>query len=273
MGIIKFEQGDVYFDSDIDYPTVVLLHAGGSSHRQWRKTRDVLDSSIRCIAPDLWGFGSTDPWPGDMPLTHDIQANLVAAVIKEAANPPCIVVGHSYGGATALRLALSQPDLISGLILIEPIVMPILEESSERELFAEYRQMAEGFLQLTDQGQAADAWKLFLDYRNGVGTWGKLPEEKRANFLKDTQSTVEGLHSNLNNPTSIANIESISLPTKLLCGSRTTLPDRRVAELIANHLPNSEFVDIPNAGHMSPFTHPTKIADVISAFSAQLARH
>ena len=48
---------------------LVLLHAGGSSGKQWIKTAAFLADRFRVIAPDLWGFGLTEAWPGDERLT------------------------------------------------------------------------------------------------------------------------------------------------------------------------------------------------------------
>jgi pimeloyl-ACP methyl ester carboxylesterase len=90
------------------------------------------------IAPDLWGFGLTEGWIGEGSLTHDDQALLVARTIEEVTSAPAHLVGHSYGGATALRLVLQRSDLVATLILIEPILTPLLKPAGEDEAFREY---------------------------------------------------------------------------------------------------------------------------------------
>ena len=121
---------------------LVLLHAGGSSGKQSVKTASLLEDRFRVVAPDLWGFGLTESWTGEESLTHDHQALLVAAVIEAVASGPAHLVGHSYGGATALRLALRRKDLVKTLILIEPIVTPLLRLAGEEQAFREYLDMA-----------------------------------------------------------------------------------------------------------------------------------
>ena len=49
-------------------PPLMLLHAGGSSGRQWEKVMSLLESHFRVVAPDLWGFGLTDGWPEEEDL-------------------------------------------------------------------------------------------------------------------------------------------------------------------------------------------------------------
>jgi pimeloyl-ACP methyl ester carboxylesterase len=60
-----------------------MLHAGGSSGRQWVKSAAILQSRFRVVAPDLWGFGQTDAWQGEASLSHDHQAELVAQVMRQ----------------------------------------------------------------------------------------------------------------------------------------------------------------------------------------------
>ena len=107
-----------YLEQGLGVP-LVLLHAGGSSGKQWVKTASLLEDRFRVIVPDLWGFGRTEGWTGERSLTHDHQALLVARVIEKVVSGPAHLVGHSYGGATALRLGLQSKDLVKTLILIE----------------------------------------------------------------------------------------------------------------------------------------------------------
>jgi len=244
----------------------VQLQAGGSSHRQWRKVSEPLQHEFDLIAPDLWGFGDTDLWPGDSGLSHDDQASLVNSVMQQCGVPPCVIVGHSYGGATAIRFALANPAAVSGLVLIEPIVMPLLRNSETQALYDEYEAMAKEFLTRAENNEHDEAWRVFLDYRNGPGTWDKLPDKARDRFRNDTQSSVEGFYSNLSNPTTVDDLGVLHVPALVLCGQSTTMPDRRVAEIVANALPNSEFKEIPDAGHMSPLSHPELVADSIQEF-------
>jgi len=260
----------VSFDLDGSGPAIVLLHAGGSSSRQWRKVGSFLNTEFTLVAPDFWGCGNSDPWPGPDQLTHENQAQLVAKVIQSVDAQSCLVVGHSYGGATALRLALSNPNLVSGLILIEPIVMPLLKESNDIRLFEEYESMAQEFLARASQNDIDGAWQIFLDYRNGRGTWEGLTEKARDRFRGDTQSAVKGFHANLDNPTAVSDLQGLDMPTAVICGEQTTLPDRRVSEIVSKSIVDCQFHEIEGAGHMSPLSHPDSVAGLISDFFRSL---
>jgi len=251
-----------YLDQGAGAP-LVLLHAGGSSGRQWVKIASLLDDRFRIVAPDLWGFGRTESWAGDESLTHDHQALLVARVIEEVASGPAHLVGHSYGGATALRLVLQKKELVSTLVLIEPILTPLLRLAGDEKAFREYDDMAQAFLGHAATGRLEEAWRGFIDYRNGPGAWQALPAATKERLTAGTSSTVAGFHSNLSNPTSLEDIRRLTLPTLVMCGEKTTPPDRRVTEILRELIPGAEYTIIPGADHMSTSSHPEFLANAI----------
>ena len=84
---------------------VVLLHGGGSSGAQWRRVCEILKDRYRMITANQFGHGGTEPWPGPPErLSHEAEATLVRAVISKVGGSVHLV-GHSYGGGVALRLA------------------------------------------------------------------------------------------------------------------------------------------------------------------------
>ncbi len=251
-----------YFERGSGTP-IVLLHAGAGSGKQWAKTAGLLEPRFRVIAPDLWGFGGTESWSAEPELTHDHQASLVAAVIQHLCKEPVCLVGHSYGGATAVRVILRNRELVQTAVLIEPILPFLLEFAGETELFREYLEMAQSFLRNATAGELDQAWRGFLDYRNGPGTWEALADAPRERFRAVTESTVAGFRSNLSNPTSLDELERFSVPTLVMCGDKTTVPDRRVAEILRDHIPRSRYELIPGAEHMSPLSHPEFVAEAI----------
>ncbi len=252
-----------YFERGAQVP-VVFLHAGSGSGRQWNKIAEKLEDRFRVIAPDLWGFGSTDPWDGDNELTHDDQARLVDEVVNAVVGNPVHLVGHSNGGATAIRYALMRSENVLSLTLIEPILMPLLERTNQIVLFEEYDSVASGFIEAAARGEPEVGWKRFLNYRNGEGTWERLSEEAKRRFLATTKNTIAGYKSNLGNPTTLEDLRRLGPPTLVICGSKTTLPDRKVSEIVRDHIPQCRYEVVQDAEHMSPVTHPNEVAKLIA---------
>lgn len=243
---------------------VVLLHAGGTSSAHWRKVAPLLQDRFRVIAPDLIGFGETDAWTDDCELTHEDQVNLVRGMLHWARAGSVHLVGHSYGGAVATRLALTQPQLIKSLVLIEPVLSPLLPQVGETSMFEAERGLAAAFIADAEAGEDVRAWRRFIDHHNGAGTWENLSDGARGRFLDMTRETADAYRSNMNNPTTLADLETIGAPTFLLRGAETSPTYKRIDEILRAHLPDCTPMELEGAGHMSPLTHPDQVAGVIA---------
>lgn len=257
--------GKIHFTEREGNLPVFLLHAGAGSSRQWTKVISYLNDSHRALAPDFWGFGATDRWGGPNELSHDDQALIVLALADHLAIDRFHVVGHSYGGASAVRLALHAPDRLKSMVLIEPVIMTLLRGTDDAALFQEYSNVATGFIEAAARGSPEEGWRRFIDYRNGSGTWDRLTEEAKGRFVAATQTTVEGYKSNLQNPTTREELSRIVVPTLVLCGSSTTKPDSRVSEIVRDNIPNAAYAILEGAEHMSPLSHPEQVSAHIDA--------
>jgi pimeloyl-ACP methyl ester carboxylesterase len=98
-------------------PPLVLIHGLGGSICNFRYNIPVLSQHLRVVAPDLKGFGYSErPGAGDYSLTA--QARLVGELMDRLGIPRAAVLGHSMGGAIALRLATIWPEKVDRLILV-----------------------------------------------------------------------------------------------------------------------------------------------------------
>jgi len=86
--------------------TLLLLHGMGASGAVWRDFVTLLDEEWTWVAPDLPGHGYSAP---AAPYRYDTLVAALAPLVEEAEG--VTVLGHSLGGALALALAASRPDL------------------------------------------------------------------------------------------------------------------------------------------------------------------
>jgi len=101
-------------------PAQVLLIHGLTGHGwRWHTLANEHLAEVRVLAPDLIGHGRSS-W--EAPWTIDANVAALASLIEAEASGPVVVVGHSFGGATALHLAAACPDLVSGLVLLDPAI-------------------------------------------------------------------------------------------------------------------------------------------------------
>src|SRR5690606_37105557 len=100
---------------------VLLVHGNFASRRWWSEQLDDPASGLDLIAPDLPGFGRSDPLPDTLPEAAwvaawaDALAGLLDALGLEHAG----VVGHSLGGAVAQALAIRHPRRVGALLLVD----------------------------------------------------------------------------------------------------------------------------------------------------------
>ena len=100
---------------------LLLIHGASSDMGVWQPSIvPMLREKFRIAAYDRPGMGFTAQRPPGAE-TLKVQAEVAAGVIEQLGLKKPIVVGHSWGGAVALRLALDRPDLVDGLMLIAPV--------------------------------------------------------------------------------------------------------------------------------------------------------
>lgn len=109
----------VRIDGPHDALPVVLEPGLGASSVGWSGLHARLAESTRVISYDRAGLGASAPAPGRRDLTA-LTADL-AQVIARAGDEPAVLVGHSLGATIARHLAHRRPDLVAGLVLIDPI--------------------------------------------------------------------------------------------------------------------------------------------------------
>ena len=105
-------------------PALLLIHGLGASTFTFRRILPDLARRFRVVALDLKGFGFSERPDGDYTLST--QAALVLQVMDRLGIERTSVLGHSMGGAVAMRLALACPERVERLILAS--------SASDREL-------------------------------------------------------------------------------------------------------------------------------------------
>jgi pimeloyl-ACP methyl ester carboxylesterase len=236
--------------------TVVLLHSSASSAAQWRALAAELSGRYRVIAPDLYGYGATANWPGHGAFSLAHEAQIVHALIGDAGEPAHLV-GHSYGGAVALRVARLRSDRVRSLAVIEPVAFHLLADRSE------INTVAESVARAIACGDYFGGCRSFVDYWSGPGSWDALPAAKREAMAPRLAKVALDFHAAFNEPCGVDDFRLMAVPTLLVQGARSPQPTRRICELLAGVLPDAWVKTIDGAGHMAPLTHRDAVNAVI----------
>jgi pimeloyl-ACP methyl ester carboxylesterase len=99
-------------------PAVVLESGLNNGAASWQRVVPLLAPHVRVAAYDRAGLGGSAAAPGL--VTIDRQVDDLASVITGLAAGPCVLAGHSWGGVLVQLLAFRRPELVAGLVLVDP---------------------------------------------------------------------------------------------------------------------------------------------------------
>jgi pimeloyl-ACP methyl ester carboxylesterase len=114
---------------------VVLIHGSGpgvTSYANWRVVLPALAENFRVLAPDMVGFGFSER-PANIEYSLQTWADQVVGLMDTLELPTAHMVGNSFGGAIALRIATQHPDRVGKLVLMGSMGVPFpITEGLER---------------------------------------------------------------------------------------------------------------------------------------------
>jgi pimeloyl-ACP methyl ester carboxylesterase len=257
--------------------TVLCLHSSASSPRQWDALVQALGARHRVIAPALIGYGDAPDWSYAHALSLDDEARRIEPLLD--AEPAGVhLVGHSFGGAVALRLAVRNPSRVRSLSLYEPVLFSLLHDDAAGgvgppALANEILSVRTAIRRSVHSGRAAHAARVFVEYWSGAGAWQALGAHRQAAISARMRKVDAEFDAVYYSTMPLAAYGHLDVPALLLAGEHTRGPARRIADLLGGVLPNVAPYTIQGAGHMGPLTHGTEVNAHIAAFlGAQHAR-
>lgn len=244
---------------------LLMLHCSASSGRQWDGLAEVFADHHHVHAPDLHGYGATDPWVGPGPLTLAAEAAQAAGELP-ARGQALHVVGHSYGGAVALRFAVDQPWRVKSLTLIEPVAFHVLRTGSrgDRRLLDTVQQLAASVTRGVVTGDYHQAMERFVDFWSGQGAWAHTSPETRRRLSRHAPKVTLDFHAAVNERATLhAYRRRFRFPVVIVRGAQSPRPTHRIAEMLNEAVPGSCLITIPGGGHMLPLSHPEPVRRVV----------
>jgi pimeloyl-ACP methyl ester carboxylesterase len=239
---------------------VIALHCSGAGAGQWRQLGAALAPDFDLRAPEHFGTESAGPWCGKHAFTLADEAAATVGMI-DGVDGLVHLIGHSYGGGVALRVALERPHRIASLTLYEPSAFYLLAGLGEagaaahHEIMGVVRATAEGVV----TGDYASAARHFVDYWNGPGAWNTLRPDIRAALTRWLPKAPLDFRALLDEPTPLSAYCDFRFPVLVLRGEHAPPPTRVAAEALADAIPSACLITIPGAGHMGPITHSADV--------------
>lgn len=243
---------------------VVMLHSSMSTKEQWGRLTTRIENDHKAIAIDLLGYGAAK-YPSNQSLfsLQEEAARIDSIVTHLIGEQKFHLAGHSYGGATALRIAYANRERVLSLSLYEPVAFHLLD--TEDPELSTVVSLASQVRRLTELKEYSKATQIFVDFWSGEGTYLNLNEAKRALLDPFIPKVSLDFQAGIEEPLGLAEYREINTPTCLIAGRRSPLPTQNISTNLSRILPRVEFHWI-DGGHMAPVSHANIVNPIWERF-------
>lgn len=244
-------------------PRVVLLHSSASSSRQWSALTEALQPEFDTRSVDLHGHGAQPAWIGGRPLNLADEVALIEPLLHTADGVH--LIGYSYGGAVAAKIAAMFPEAVRSLSVYEPVLFHALFDDDPHAAAA--REVAGLSAALGRNLDAADdlaAAQTFVSYWAGRGAWGHMSADRRSAVAARMRAVQPQFDALIRDDFAFDRLPDC--PTLFLTGAATVASTRRIGEIARGRRPQARHRVLDGMGHMGPITHASAVNRVLEQF-------
>ena len=245
---------------------VVMLHGFPHDRSLWLQQRNALSTRVRCILPDVRGFGESS---SHGPHSMDQYADDVIALLDYLEVPQAVVCGLSMGGYIAMAMWRRHAERIRAMVLCDTRATPDTDDA---------RTARDESIALVRRDGARALAEKQLKGMLGTTTHETKPHVVAHMRAMMERQSVEGIAGALgalrDRPDSRPTIASISVPTLVVVGEEDTLTPVSDAQAMVALLPsfaNARLERIDHAGHASCVERPAAVSHVLAEFLSTLA--
>ncbi|MEC8924896.1 MULTISPECIES: alpha/beta hydrolase [Idiomarina] len=240
--------------------TCVLLHSSQSSNAQWKILQQTLSNDYNVVGIDLLGYGRAPDVESAPHFRLQQEITRIERALKPTlGNQSLILIGHSYGGAVALKMAQQKHFNIERVVVYEPVSFHVLEEDSPG--MQEIRQVSDAM----HGKDEVECTRTFIDYWNQPGYFDALPERVQQGMVAQAAKVALDFDALLNDELTLKDYQQVEAPVLILQGEYTRRSARAVVKALSTAL-TSVTVKPVLAGHMGPLTHPAEVNPLILDF-------
>jgi len=251
--------------------TIVMVHGFRGNHIALLRIAEGLEG-FRVVVPDLPGFGLSTPMNGP---AHDADGyrEFVVAFIEALALRQPVLLGESFGSVIATRVAVTYPDIVSEVILLNPIAV------SPRAVNPPLCLAEQGYYWL-GANLPARLGSRVLESRtvNRLESLALLTARDRTTrrtvyhrrlynlgFPQHRRVIAEAFPDSIS-ATAADQAERMDHRTLLVAGERDALSPAEHQRRLRDRLAHGSLVLVPDVGHFLPLERPSEVTRAIAAF-------
>jgi pimeloyl-ACP methyl ester carboxylesterase len=245
MPFLEDEERRIYYELSGEGQPLVMIHGVALDSRIWRDLPGKLARKFQVLTYDLRGHGKS--FAPDSGYSYRDHLNDLKWLLSELKLSMITILGHSLGGAIAIKYALNAPSNVENLVLLAPHVVGYTEFSNWPNVYRTAR--------LIDVDQARISWETFRLFKNlKKGTpekelFDRIVHEFPGKAWTDPQALRYVEESDLKI------LDRLEAPTLILCGSddHDFLP---LAKIVNARVQRGSLYEIPDCSHMIHLEKP-----------------
>ncbi|WP_156872325.1 alpha/beta fold hydrolase [Ketobacter nezhaii] len=241
-----------------ELPTLMLVHGYGAHAHWWSFLAPFFADHYRVVAIDLPGMGDSDPPPE---YNQSCFSRAIVGCIERNQLQPVTVVGHSYGGAQAIRAMGEAPHLFRHGIVVdsnvrlppEPLIRK-LQPKSAHKLSPSRAECAARFRLMPPRPDYIDALVYYIGYHSCTG------DDRGWHWKADAACINSG---EIEYPEIL---EAVSTKVDMIYGENSFLNVENKPVRVLSHFPNGgKLLIVPGAGHHIMAEYPLELVAAIKA--------
>jgi pimeloyl-ACP methyl ester carboxylesterase len=256
---------------------LLLIHGTPSSLEEWQPVFDRWASKYRVTVYDRPGHGYSGPPAGETGI--DYNAHVARRLMEELHLHDVLVVGHSYGGAVALKLAADDNSPATAFLIVASTVYPVSDANTHAALAKLLRLPLLGrgvavVLGMLGGGMVRKGFEEAFHPEEHLIPPGFL--DRKQEILLQPKVTLTLALEMKAHPGQlgalVARYPSIKRPVSIVVGSGDQPHRVAGSQRLAREIPGAQLTVLEHAGHMLQFTRPDELTGLVDAALAMSAR-
>jgi pimeloyl-ACP methyl ester carboxylesterase len=247
-------------------PAVVFAHGFVMDHTMFAPQFEDLPDTYRCVAWDMRGHGASDCPPGPWTM-QDTVVDMID-FIEATGTAPCHLVGMSWGGMIAMRVAIQREDLVRSVVLIDTDAGA--EGAEQTALYTGYADT------VAEQGVTRELVEATLPLFYAEKYRTTQPDGIAVHIDRATdmprEAIVEGVRALVSRDSVLDRLGEIRVPALVIHGEEDAAQPIANGQRLADGIPGARLVRIPEAGHTSPLEAPDAVNLALAEFLASVVR-
>lgn len=256
-----------YLEEGHGHP-ILMGHSFLWNAQMWQPQITTLQKNYRCIVPDLWSHGQSDPLP-EGSCSLEILAEDYWQFTQALGLKKFTLMGLSVGGMWAAHLAVKHPEAVSALILMDTYLG--IEPAPAKKNYLGMLDEMEQDNQITPA--FADKVAPYFFAKNTKEEQPKLVDDFIQSLLNSPVSHMTGKvalgRAIFNRASLLKKLEELNVPTLIVVGEKDIPRPPQESQEMAELMANAQLEIVPKAGHICVVERPAYVNEILMQFLAR----